>query len=230
MELSMSNAAVASIASRSRFAGLVCAVGLALAACTGDAEPADEVRPGADASESDASAPDDTTSPPPDDAADVPPSDDAASPDASEDPQADVEPTPDDVDSSEVWPDDTTEPGDGGTADTGLPESYAGEWVGTWQAEGILPLSGSFVLLLEEHEGAEVEGEATFTGAPCFSFAFVDALIEDGEFSADLYDDEISITIVGTISATQLVGRFEAVDAGFCSGYVGVIEATRLLD
>jgi hypothetical protein len=226
MELSMSNAAVASIASRSRFAGLVCAVGLALVACTGDAEPVDEVRPGADASESDVSAPDDTTSPAPEDAADL----DTAAPDASEDPQTDVDPTPDDVDPVDATPDETTEPGDGGATDPDLPESYAGEWVGTWQAEGALPLSGSFVLLLEEHEGAEVEGEATFTGAPCFSFAFVDALIEDGEFSADLYDDEISITIVGIISATQLLGRFEAVDAGFCSGYVGVIEATRLLD
>lgn len=109
------------------------------------------------------------------------------------------------------------------------PINYAGEWVGTWRADGVLPLSGDFVLILEDHDGPEIEGEASFTGAPCFSFAFVDAVISDGAFTAELYDEEIAISIEGEITRTRLTGTFLAEDAGFCSGYTGIIEAERVV-
>lgn len=108
--------------------------------------------------------------------------------------------------------------------------NYAGEWAGNWEAEGALPLSGSFVLVIEPHDGDVVQGEATFTGAPCFSFAYVDAVIQRGVVTATLSEDEISISVAGTITATELTATFEAVDAGICSGYTGIITATRLTE
>jgi len=141
----------------------------------------------------------------------------------------DTEPEPSDGDTGAVEGDaeddaqtDTTPPDDAPYPD------IAGEWNGSWATTGDLPFSGDFSLFLEPHDGAVVLGDATFTGAPCLSFGFIDAVLErDGAFVAVLTDASTRVTITGVIDGESLEANFFADDAGICTGLEGELSATR---
>jgi hypothetical protein len=102
--------------------------------------------------------------------------------------------------------------------------SLAGAWHGTWlSATGV----GGTLTVTFTQSGADVDGDVTFTGSPCFAGGHVDGTVDGRDLAATLSAGRIRVSFDGTVSSAGVDGTYSVIEAGACSNDTGTFTIER---